>query len=144
LGKRIGHALIATANLIRRSNPHEANASDASLTAMQRFFLGSIYMNKKRGRETYQKNLEAEFSVRRSTASGILSLMEENGIITREVDERDQRLKTLVLTEKGLEICRHRDAEIEEIEATLAKGISKEELDMFFDIIIRIRKNIDE
>ena len=142
--KRIGHALIATTNLLRRSSLRETTEEKQSLTAMQSFFLRTVYMNNKMGKETYQKDLEAEFSVRRSTASGILSIMEENGLIERVISDRDARLKTLVLTEKSLAICRKREKKIEEIEEQLGKGITPEELDMFFDIISRIRKNIDE
>jgi len=144
MNRRIGHALIATTNMIRRNSLWEAQKGEQPLTTMQSFFLRSIYINTKRGKETYQKNLEAEFSVRRSTASGILAIMEENGLIERVVSEKDARLKTLILTEKSLEICRQKEKRIEEMEERLAQGITSEELDLFFDIISRIRKNIDE
>lgn len=141
---KIGHALIATTNMIRRSSIRQNPKGNQPITAMQGFFLRSIYMKNKCSMETYQKDLEAEFSVRRSTASGILAIMEENGLIKRETSKRDARLKMLILTEKSLQICREKEKEIEEIEEQLAKGITPEELELFFDIISRIQKNIDE
>ncbi len=36
------------------------------------------------GKEIFQKDIEAEFNIRRSTATGILKLMEKNGFINRQ------------------------------------------------------------
>ncbi|MDO5845499.1 MAG: helix-turn-helix domain-containing protein, partial [Methanocorpusculum sp.] len=40
----------------------------------------------------YQRDIEAKFSMRRSTVSGILDIMVKNGLITRERVESDARL----------------------------------------------------
>ena len=144
MGRKIGHALIATANLIRRTNLDDNCSGKVEITPMQGFFMGQIYLNSMCGKETYQKDLEAEFSLRRSTASGILANMEENGLIKREVSKKDARLKTLTLTEKSLDMCKKRRKTIEKTEERLANGLTPEEIETFFDIISKIRKNIDE
>lgn len=139
----IGHSLIGTANMIRRSNFGESCGSRPNLTAMQNFFLGILYMNEKKGKATYQKDLEAEFSIRRSTASGILSLMEENQLIERTPSPRDARFKSLSLTEKSREICEHREKEIEVYEQKLTAGFSEEEISSLLSMLKRIRKNVE-
>ena len=55
-------------------------------------------------RDIFQKDFEEEFSIRRSTATKILQLMEKNGLIERQKVESDARLKKIVLTNKALDI----------------------------------------
>ena len=52
-------------------------------------------------REVYQKDIEEEFRIRKSTATGILQLMEKNGFISRESSKKDARLKRIVPTPKA-------------------------------------------
>ena len=49
----------------------------------------------------FQRDIEREFSITRSTVTNILQLMERKGYIARQNVEQDARLKQLVLTEKG-------------------------------------------
>lgn len=49
----------------------------------------------------FQRDIEREFSITRSTVTNILQLMERKGYIARQSVEQDARLKQLVLTEKG-------------------------------------------
>ena len=57
-------------------------------------------------RDIFQRDIEEEFSVRRSTVSKVLSLMEEKNLIRRKTVSGDARLKKLVLTEHGYEVHR--------------------------------------
>ena len=49
----------------------------------------------------FQRDIEREFSITRSTVTNILQLMERKGYIARQSVAQDARLKQLVLTEKG-------------------------------------------
>ena len=82
--------------LKRRMNCHE---EEDSLTNMQRHVLHYILLQSM-SRDIYQKDVEAEFQIRRSTATGILQLLEKNGFILRKAEDRDARLKKIVPTEK--------------------------------------------
>ena len=73
-----------------------------NLTGTHGWVIGYLYDN--RDHDVYQRDLETQFSIRRSTATGILQLMEKNELILREPVESDARLKKLVLTEKALDI----------------------------------------
>lgn len=77
--------------LKRNQKPEEA-VEDDELTPMQRHILNYILLETLH-RDIYQKNLEEEFQVRKSTVSGILKLMEKNGFIYRESVKEDARLK---------------------------------------------------
>ena len=56
----------------------------------------------------------------------------------------DSILKKLVLTSKAIEIQKMIIEEIKENEKKLRKGISEEDLEVFFKVIKQIRKNLGE
>ena len=58
------------------------------------------------GRVVFQKDIEAEFSINRATASKMLSLMEKKHLIKRTNDVNDSRLKQIELEPMGLELQR--------------------------------------
>ena len=71
---------------------------ETGLTPMQKHILTFILFETME-RDLYQRDIEEEFRIRRSTASGILKLMEKNGFIYRKSVARDARLKQIVPTE---------------------------------------------
>lgn len=102
------------------------------------------YIRKKSPKPVYQKDLEAEFNITRSTASKVLNLMEEKGFIVRESVPEDARLKKLVLTPEAIEISKGMEADRDAIERQITKGFSEKELQQFYSYIERIRKNITD
>ncbi len=86
--------------------------------------------------------MEKEFSIRRSTATAILQRMEENGLIKKEPVEYDARLKKITLTLKAYEIHTGIVNELKNLESELKKNISAQELEIFFSVIDKIKKNI--
>jgi MarR family transcriptional regulator, repressor for mepA len=111
------------------------------VTIMQMWIIGFLDMNE--GKEIFQKDIEAEFNIRRSTATGILQLMEKNGFITRQPVGRDARLKKVVLTPQAKDLALRVKQRMQHADAELAKGLSQEELDTFFAIIDKIKKNAE-
>ena len=93
--------------------------------------------------DVFQKDIEEEFKIRRSTVSVLLSSMEKNGYIRRETVDSDARLRKIVLTEKALSNHRKIHGFFEKYDEGLREGISDEELDVFFSVIDRIRHNIE-
>ena len=91
-----------------------------------------------------KRDLEEEISIRRSTATGILQLMEKNELIIRQPVSYDARLKKLVLTKKASEIQHEINREIEKHDKKLREGITEEELELFFKVMKKIKKNLDE
>ena len=91
----------------------------------------------------YQRDIEAEFSIARSTATGILKLMEKKGYIRRVSVERDARLKKLELTALGVNMEEGTIRNINQMETLLRQGISDEELEVFFRVIRKMRSNIE-
>lgn len=135
----IGKIVINLSNKVHRSLSKEA--AKFGLTGVQSRVLGYIYHNSGK-KDIFQKDIEEDFNIRRSSVTSILQLMEKNGYIKRESVCEDARLKKLVLTEKGLEIQKNVYECIMEFEKSLREELSEEELDIFVDLMNRLSKKI--
>lgn len=95
------------------------------------------------GKQTlYQRDLEKEFKIRRSTATIILQRMEKAGLLVREVSPDDARLKALVLTERARKIHPMVHAAIMRAEERAKSGLTEEEVQAFLRISKKIVKNM--
>ena len=90
----------------------------------------------------YQKDIENEFHIRRSTATGILKLMEKNGMIGKESVPEDARLKRLKVTARGMEYAERMQQGILKMEEQLISGLTDEEVRLFESILAKISQNI--
>ena len=126
--------------LKRRMNCHE---EEDSLTNMQRHVLHYILLQSM-SRDIYQKDVEAEFQIRRSTATGILQLLEKNGFILRKAEDRDARLKKIVPTEKAEKVREHVLMNIDRTEKIIRQGIPDEKMAVCIETLELISANLFE
>ena len=112
------------------------------MTGAHGWAIGFFYHN--RDRDIFQRDFEKECNVRPSSATSMLKLMEKNGLIKRVGVDYDARLKKIVLTEKAIKIQETLDEKFAVLEKRLSEGISEEELETFFTVLSKIRKNIGE
>lgn len=94
--------------------------------------------------DIFQKDFEAEFSIRRSTASNILKTMEQNGFIKRISVESDARLKKIILTDKAIDIHKAVLNNINKRENRLRKGLSENEIEAFLKTADRLIANMED
>lgn len=128
--------------LKRNQKPEEA-VEDDELTPMQRHILNYILLETLH-RDIYQKNLEEEFQVRKSTVSGILKLIEKNGFIYRESVKEDARLKRILPTKKA-EVMRPSILEhIHETEIRMTEGVSEQDLFLCKKVLYQMCQNLAE
>ncbi|MGE7693800.1 MarR family winged helix-turn-helix transcriptional regulator [Lysinibacillus sp. NPDC094177] len=112
-----------------------------NLTAMHGWTIS--YLCKNQDKDVFQKDFEREFSIRKSTASRILKSMESNGLITRQTVPYDTRLKKIVLTENALKIHESIMTRRAMLEQKLLTGIPEEKLDVFFEVMDAMKKNLE-
>lgn len=112
------------------------------MTVMHGWIIGFLYNN--RDRDIFQKDVEAEFSIGRSTVTNILKLMEKKGYIRREAVPQDGRLKRLVLLDKGMALNQTMRELAARLDADTMKGITDEELDVFYGVIRKLKENLEE
>ena len=76
------------------------NAIDDNITVSQAYVIDFITDNT--DRDIFQKDLELEFGLKRSSVSLMLNNMEKSDLIKRVPVPGDARLKKIVLTEKAV------------------------------------------
>ncbi len=113
-------------------------------TPKQGMIIGYINKATQEGRDVFQKDIEKEFSIRRSTATGILQLMEKNEFIKRVSVENDARLKKIVLTNKAIQMDKKIVSGFGAISDLAFKDISEEELEGLMNIIQKVKKNLED
>jgi DNA-binding MarR family transcriptional regulator len=141
----IGCQLHSMSNLLKRRMDSTIAAlfphTDNTISRTNGWILGYLLCHD--DRDVFQKDIESAFSIRRSTVSKILQLMEEKDFIRRESVSYDARLKKLAITQKGREIYQVIKNEILETEKLLRQDISDEELAFFFRIMKKFKTNIE-
>lgn len=138
--RHVGFDIRVLSNLIYRKINQMSVQEGDSLTAHQDWVLH--YLIRSEGRDVVQRDIEREFSIRRSTASRTLQLMEKNGYILREPVSYDARMKKLVITEKGKEARSRMQDRLDRFEAQLQSGISEEDLERLLRIVGQMEENI--
>lgn len=140
--KQIGIKIRILANLIGRClNEIGFNDEHSSLTGPQGLVLGYLYDHQ--DKDIFQKDIEAMFNVRRSSATGLLQCLESNRFIERVSVDYDARLKKIVLTKKAYEFKEVLEAHIQKLEDILVKDLSIQEIDDLIRIIGKIKKNLE-
>ncbi len=136
-------AINKTSRLVKRyfDRKRRENSSDGSTQNHGRI-IGFIYRNSQK--DIFQKDIEKEFGIRRSTATNTLKLMEKNGLLNRERVSYDERLKKITLTQKSVEIIHSIDKDMKKFNKTLEKGITEEERRIFLEVLEKIKNNIEE
>ena len=87
--------------------------------------------------------LESEFGITRSTASRVLRLMEQKGLVERQSVPQDARLKKLVLTERSRRLVQEMCQTGMTIDTRLLRGFSPDELQTLYGFLDRMFRNLE-
>ena len=93
------------------------------------------YLTDNLDKDIYQKDIEAEFSINRATASKMLTLMEEKSFITRIPCEEDGRLKKIKVLPEGEKLKSICLAIRKEMEKELSFSLTQEEVETLKNIL---------
>ena len=138
----IGFQLHSLSNLMKRRMEHSEFFShmDDNVTRNNGWILN--YLAYHSDRDIYQKDIENDFYIRRSTVSKVIRLMESKGLLRREAVPGDARLKKLVLTAEGRRIQAAIEREQQETERLLRRGVTEEKLRVFHQVMEKFKNNI--
>lgn len=126
----------------RKMDASVINAIDDNLTISQAYVIDFISIEGK-NKEIFQKDLEREFDLKRSSVSLMLNNMEKSDLIERVPVTEDARLKKIVLTEKSKKIYQKISIAIDSIENRLSEDITQEEIEVFQIVLEKIRNNLE-
>lgn len=135
----VGRKIEMLSRQIRRKVDESISSQD--LTAKQAMILLVIY-DLSKVKDVYAKDIEDAFDMRRATVTGILQLMEKNGIIVREENNVDGRLKSIRLTQKAIDLRLKMKKNIQKVESNLLSDLSKEEIETFLKIMEKMSHNL--
>ena len=79
-----------------------------------------------------------------STVNGIVSRLEEKGLITRAADARDGRCRILTLTESGHSVRDGSQQAIAQVEQQMEQGFTAEELTQLRALLLRVADNLTQ
>lgn len=90
-----------------------------------------------------QKDLENALKLTRATLSSVLGTLEKYNIIKRLTYKNDTRIKQIVLTEKAIDFYKYGSKKMQVLEELVTKDITEEELTTFFNVIDKIKINME-
>jgi DNA-binding MarR family transcriptional regulator len=139
----MGRLIQVLSHQMKRKNCVISMINDDGLTSMQKHVLKFLLLETLH-KVVYQKDIEEEFQIRKSTVTGYVQLMEKNGYLTRESVKGDARKKRLVPTEKAEGL---RQAILEDIklsEKRMEKGIPEEDVITCKHVLYQVLQNLIE
>ena len=139
--RRIGYEIREIQQMIHQKMAQFRHENDCELTFVQTRTIGYLIANQ--DHDVFQRDLEKELRIRRSTASEILNVLERDGYLYRASAQQDARLKKLVLTEKALQLNQKMTENIDRMEALLSQSISQQDQEHFFSVLDQIKKNLE-
>ncbi|WP_187287396.1 MarR family winged helix-turn-helix transcriptional regulator [Gottschalkia acidurici] len=115
--------------------------AQTGMTGTQGAVLNFIYTQSK-NQNVYQRDIEIEFEIRRSSVTSMVNNLEKGGFIKRERVPEDSRLKRIVLTDKAISIAEQLQNSIDEVNRAILKGLNNEEIQYLDLILTKITENL--
>lgn len=141
--RHIGYAVKSLGRMIGQALDNiPAIKENKDLRGLHVWVLNFLFRNVEK--DVFQRDIEAEFHIRRSTATEVLQAMEGTGLLRRVPVEYDARLKKIVLTDYAEDIRKQLGEQVERTEAQLTEGFTQEEIDAFFAYVDRFKANLEK
>lgn len=142
--EQIGYQIKELGRLLDKNVFQKSLLSTGSdtITAMHGWMLGYLYH--KRNQEVFQKDIEADFHMAKSSVTSALQNLEKYGYIRRVSVERDARLKKIELTESGLQFHNDVESSIDDMEERLASGLTEKQKHEFFAMLAQIKEQLEK
>ena len=101
-----------------------------------------LMLDRAEHRQMPLKELEKALHVAQSTAAGIVSRLEQKGLVESFGDAEDRRVKVVRLSEAGAGCCRTADARMAEAERQLLSSLTEAERDIFILLLRKVRDSL--
>jgi DNA-binding MarR family transcriptional regulator len=138
-------SLIVASNLLKRRMEHqitEFSPNDDQISASNAQIIGFLVVNK--DQEIFQKTIEQAFSLRPSTVSANLRLMETKGFIKREFSKLDARKKRVIPTQKAIDFNEKLCKKGVEIEEEFIEIFNNDEYEELKSLLLKLIVNMEQ
>ena len=99
------------------------------------------YLAENSDHDVFQKDIEKAFGITRSTASKVINLMEQKGLVERQSVSYDARLKKIVMTDKSKSISHLMAEDMTLVENVLTEGFSPDKKALY-SYLKRMKQNL--
>lgn len=94
-------------------------------------------------KDVFQRDIEQELEIRKSSATNLLQRMEKKGFIVRTPMPHDARWKKLELTQKAIDFRNELKSRMTLVEQQALEGVDEDDLDRFFRVTETIASNLE-
>ncbi len=122
----------------------ENSMADLGLTSIQSRMLGYLYFQLQNGKQVFQKELEEEFRIRKSSVTSVIQMLEKKGLVRRAGVTGDARRKELMLTEQGIAVQETVMERLDALEGLVNEALSPEEKQIWLSCIRKIETRLKE
>ena len=122
----------------------EQEMEEFKLSSIQSRILGFLWYKRNHHEKAFQKELESEFKIRRSSVTSVIQGLEKHGLVERRSVSTDARQKELVLTEEGVRVQRQVIERFEEMEQRVNGWLSPEERKWWLRCVNKIETGLKE
>ncbi len=122
----------------------EKRMSDLGLTSIQSRMLGYVYFQRRQEKKVFQRELEEEFKIRKSSVTSVIQILEKKGLVRRIGVPGDARKKELVLTEQGIAVQETVLERLNRLEDMANQALGEEERKLWFSCIRKIEARLEE
>lgn len=139
----VDRELCCVATMIRREIDSFSDKRELDrVTGTNGWIIGYLAGNE--GKDIFQRDIEKDFSITRSTASKVIDLMVKKGLIERSAVSYDARLKKLSLTPKAWMLHTKMEQCGRKVHDMAMRGFSEEEEAALHEYLRRIRENMSK
>ena len=128
--------------LLRRAMEQEME--EFKLSSIQSRILGFLWYKRNHHEKAFQKELEAEFKIRRSSVCSVVQCLEKRGLLERRSVSTDARQKELVLTDEGMKIQSEVINRLEQMESKMNGWLTPEERSCWIRCVNKIETGLKE
>lgn len=125
--------------VIHKSLPRDDNGPQSQL---QGGILGYLYHHSEH--PVYQRDIEKEFRISRATATNTLQVMEKNGLIVRKSQDKDARLKRIVMTEPACEQHAKVEGQMRLMDERMLQGMTETEVSQLYRLLGKMLSNLEQ
>lgn len=88
------------------------------------------------------KQMEKELHVAQSTTVGIISRLEQKGLVEGCVDAGDKRIKLVRITQSGIARVLETEQEMTHVEGNLLSSLTDTERDILYSLLKKVRESL--
>lgn len=134
-----GHLIRRLHQLSTKVFNDRVTASGFDLTPVQYVALDAVSENE----GIDQAGLAEAIAKDRATTGAVADRLEQKGLVSRVVNPRDKRARTLALTEKGRSTLAAMAPVVEELQSDILPGLSADEYDQFIALAQKATRAAD-